>query len=117
MMRQPVKVNQPSIYVKQLSDENRKIEIVSCNNNIAEKFNIYFAKNGNTYGDKFPDSYAIEDYSNSANIISQPLRLSTVSLESLETIIGSLKISSPVHGQNPISNLKEFLNLLESVVL
>ena len=41
----------------------------------------------------------------------------TVSLESLEAIVGSLKISSPGHNEIPKSFLKEFFHLLSPVML
>ena len=48
---------------------------------------------------------------------SEPFRFSTVSLDFLEAIVGSLKKSSPGHDEIPISILKELLHLLGPVML
>ena len=91
--------------VKQLIDENRNNENISGNENIAQKFNNYFVNIGNTCGDNFSDSSAFEDYISSAEA-SEPFKFLTVSLESLETIVGSLKNSSPGHDEIPCSLVK-----------
>ena len=44
-------------------------------------------------------------------------KFSTVSLEKLETIVGSLKISAPGHDEIPISILKELFYLLCPIML
>ena len=91
--------------VKQLIDEDINCEIFSGNKNIGQNFSNCFANIGNTYGDNFSGSSAFESYMSSANV-GEPLRFSTVSLESLEAIVGSLKISSPGHDEIPNSILK-----------
>ena len=58
--------------------------------NIAQKFNTYLAIIGNTYGDFFSVRSAVGNYMSSANV-GETFKFSTVSLESLETIVGSLK--------------------------
>ena len=102
--------------VKQLIDEDSSSEIISGNKNIAQKFNNYFANIGSTYGDHFSDSSAFENYMSSANV-GEPFKFSTVSLESLEAVVGSLKNSSPGHDEIPSSILKEFFHLLGPVML
>ena len=52
----------------------------------------------------------------SANVV-EPFRFLTVSLESLEAIVRSLKKSSPGHDEIPISILKQLFHLLGSVML
>ena len=76
--------------LKQLIDEDSNSEIISGNKTIAQEFNNYFAYIDNTYGDHFSDSSAFENYMSSANV-GEPFRFSTVSLESLEAIVSSLK--------------------------
>ena len=68
--------------MKQLIDENSNSRLISGIKKIAQKFNIYFAKIGNTYGENFSDSSAFEDDVSSANV-GEPFDFSTVSLESL----------------------------------
>ena len=46
----------------------------------------------------------------------EPFRFSTVRLESLETIVGSLNNSSPGHDEIPFSILKDFFHLLDPVL-
>ena len=89
--------------VKQFIDEDRKSEIISGNKTIAQKLNNYFANIGNTYGDKLSDNSAFENNMSSANV-GEPFRFSTVSLESLKAIVGSLKNSLP--GHNAYKRLK-----------
>ena len=48
---------------------------------------------------------------------SAPFKLSTVSLESLETMVGSLNNSSPGHDEIPTSILKAFFYLLGPIML
>ena len=97
-------------------DEESNSGIISGNKNIAQKLNDYFANIGNTYVDIFSDCSAFEDYMNSANM-GESFMFSTVSLESLEAIVGSLKSSSPGLIEIPISTLKEFFYLLGHVML
>ena len=47
----------------------------------------------------------------------EPFKFSTVSLESLETIVRSLRSSSPDHDEIPIPTLKESFHLLGPVML
>ena len=84
-----------SIDFKPLIDEDSNNEIISGNENISQKFINYFANNGCTYGDNFSDSSVFEDYISSANK-GETFKFSTVRLESLEPIVGSLKNSSIV---------------------
>ena len=83
---------------------------------MAQKFNNYFANIGNTYGDICSDSSALGDYMSSASG-SEPFKFSTVSLETLESIVGSLKKSSPGHDGILISIGKDFFQLLGPVML
>ena len=95
--------------VKPLINENSNGEIISGNKNIALNFNNYFANIGNTYGEKFSDSCAFEEYMSSANA-REPFKFSTISLKFLETIVGSLKNSLP----GPCLNSKRFLSFTGS---
>ena len=52
----------------------------------------------------------------SANV-DEPFQFSTVSLDSLETIVGSLKNSLPGRNEIPISIIKELSHLLGPVML
>ena len=63
-----------------------------------------------------PDSSAFKNYMSSANV-GEPFKLSTVSLDSLESLVGSLKNSPPGHDENPNWILKEFFHLLGTVML
>ena len=92
---------------EQLIEEDSNGEIFFGNKNIAQKFDIYFANIGNTYVDKLCVSSASENYMSSANV-GAPFKFSTVSLESLKAIVGSLKNSSPGHNEIPISILRVF---------
>ena len=65
--------------VKQLIAEDCNSEIISGNKNIAQKFNNYFDKIGNIYGDHFSDSSAFESHMSSA-IVGEPFKFSSVSL-------------------------------------
>ena len=97
--------------VKRLIEENCISEIISSNKNVTQKFNSYFANIGYTYGDNFTDSSAFKHYTSSANA-GKPLKFSTVSSEPIETIVSSLKNSSPGHNEIPISILKPSFHLL-----
>ena len=92
-------------------EEDSKSENISVNKNIAQQFKNYLVNIGNTHGENFSDSSAFEIHMNSANV-AQPFKFSTVSLESIEAIVGSLKNSSPDHDEIHISILKEFFLLL-----
>ena len=74
-------------------DESHNDEIFSGNKNITEIFNNYFVNMDITYGEKFSDSFALKEYMSSTDV-SESYKFSTKSLESLETIIGSLIKSS-----------------------
>ena len=102
--------------VKQLIDESSNSEIISSNKNIAQKFKNYFAIISNSYGENFSDRSAFEDYMCSANV-GEPFKFLTVSLESLGTIVVSLKNSSPGHDEIFISIQKEFIHLLSPVMV
>ena len=82
-------------------DENSKCEINSGNKNISQKFNNYFANIGNTQEENFSDSSDFEGYMSSANV-GMCYKFLKVSLESLETIVGSLKNLSPGHNEIPL---------------
>ena len=83
--------NSKSTDVKQLIDENSNTDTISGNEKFAEKFNKYSTNIGNTYGDKFSDSSAFEDYMSSA-IVGKTFKYSIVILESFETIVSSREV-------------------------
>ena len=64
----------------------------------------------------FSHSYAFEDYTSSANV-SEPSRFLNVSLEFLDTIVGSLEKLSQGHDEILISIMLELFHLLWSVML
>ena len=91
--------------VKQLIDEDSNNEIISGNKSSAQKFNNNFANICNTHDDTFSDSSACENYMSSANV-GELFKFLTVSLETLDAIVGSLKNSSTGHEEIPISIVK-----------
>ena len=99
-----------------MTDENRNSKTKSGNKKIADKFNNSFANIGKTFCDNFSDSSAFENYM-SSDIVGEPFKFSTVSLEHIKEIVGSLKKSSPGNDEIPISFLKEFFLILGPVML
>lgn len=86
MKTNPTAVNRQ----QQVIDENRNDETSSGNKNLTGIFNVNFTNISNLCGENLSDCHAFEEYMNCANV-SESYRFSTISLESLETIVCSLK--------------------------
>ena len=93
-------------HVKQLIDENSNSEIISDKKKILLRNSTITLLISVTHKvNFFSDCSAFENQMSSANV-GEPFILSTVSLESLEIFVRSLKNSSPGHDEITIPILK-----------
>ena len=90
-------------------------ELCSGSLEISNAANEYLAKVGENLGSNFLDSVNFLTYL--GTIAERGFTFDQISLEYFETVVHSLKNSSPGHGELPIWNFKNKLDLLGGTLL